>query len=234
MKLELTTSSVVFNPSTGGRWLLSFMFPQWLMTLRMSPEACDSHPCSVLCIGCSGPVSVFIVVAVCFLGYYNPWVGFCTPHLVPPLSWTSCNTGLVLIGYSWKCFKDASLSCRPCSKASVSWYIDMSWPGPLPPHVQLCHSDVFSQPSGSSAPTLILKHGTQKPWVFDYAISFSWSEWPYGIKNFHLSAKSARMVTCFSHSDSVELCMHLRPLSGSRLFVDPRYQMAFPNPLNSR
>lgn len=201
----------------------------------MSPEACYSHPCSVLCIGCSGPVSVFIVVAVCFLGCYNPGVGFCTPHLAPPLFWTSCKTGLALIGYSWKCFKDASLSCRPCSKASVSWYIDMSWPGPLPPHVQLRHSDVFSQPSGSSAPTLILKHGIHSwPWVFDYAISFSWSEWPYGIKNFYLSAKSTRMVTC----SPIVILLNFACISDHSLDRDylwtPGIKCFFPNPLNSR
>ena len=145
MKLELTTPSVVFKPSTGGRWLLPFTFLQWLMTLRMFPDAFYSLPCSVLCTGWSGPASVFIVVAVCLLGCYNPGVGFCTPHLAPHLFWTSCNTGLALIGYSWKCFKDASLSCRPCSKASVSWYIGMSWLGPQPPHVQF--STLMSSPN---------------------------------------------------------------------------------------
>lgn len=54
-------------------------------------------------------------------------------------------------------------------------------------------------------------------------------------KKFHLSVQSLQEWLPVSPIVIlVELCMHLRPLSGSRLFVDPRYQMAFPNPLNSR
>ena len=107
----------------------------------------------------------------------QPGVGFCTPHPVPPLFWTLCNAGLARIGYSWKCFKDASLSCRPCSNASLSWYIDLSWPGPLPPHVQRLHSDIFSQPSGSSAPASILKHGTHSWPMSFWLCHFLFLEW---------------------------------------------------------
>jgi len=142
----------IFFPEKTPAWSWNWPLQVWLLSLaREARVCCHSHfhndwwpwefpdafcslPCSVLCIGWSGRASVFIVVAVCLLGGYNPRVGFCTPHPAPPLFWTSCNTGLALIGYSWKWFKDASLSCRPCSNASVSWYIDMSltWPSATP------------------------------------------------------------------------------------------------------
>ena len=48
----------------------------------MFPDAYHPLALSVLHIGCSGPLSIFAVIAVCLLKCYNPRAGLCSPQFL--------------------------------------------------------------------------------------------------------------------------------------------------------